>query len=141
MCENKDRDKTLSFVNSLYLKTKHMKTTILVILIGIISSFTFAQQDMTEYRLHIKKGDSLYNIKDYKNSAIEYQKAFDSNDGKGYADDRYNTACSFALAGNAEKAFYHLFYSAEHPKIKYSNYNHITTDPDLNSLHSDKQWE
>src|SRR5690606_19395504 len=30
---------------------------------------------------------------------------------------------------------------AKHPKTKYSNINHITTDANLHSLHSDKQWE
>ncbi len=118
-----------------------MRKIILIALIGIISNLVYGQKDMTEYNLHISKADSLYNSKDFKNSAIEYQKAFDSNDGKAYPNDRYNAACSYALSGNSEKAFFHLFYSAEHPNIKYSNYTHITTDSDLNSLHSDKQWE
>lgn len=118
-----------------------MKKTILIILIGIISNVAFGQKDMAEYSLHINKADSLYDVKDYKNSAKEYQKAFDSNDGKAYPNDRYNAACSYALSGDSEKAFYHLFYSVEHPNIKYSKLNHIINDPDLNSLHSDKQWE
>lgn len=118
-----------------------MKKIILIVLIGIISNLVYGQKDMTEYNLYVSRADSLYDAKNYKNSAEEYQKAFDSNDGKAYPNDRYNAACSYALAGNSEKAFYHLFYSAENSKIKYSNLNHITTDPDLNSLHSDKQWE
>ncbi len=119
-----------------------MKKIILIVLIGTITNLTYGQQkDMTEYSQHINNADSLYKAKDYANSAIEYQKAFDSNDGKAFPNDRYNAACSYALSGNSEKAFYHLFYSAEHPKIKYSNYSHITTDTDLNSLHSDKRWE
>lgn len=118
-----------------------MKKTILIILIGILSNVAFGQKDMTEYSLHVNKADSLYGVKDYKNSAKEYQKAFDSNNGKAYPNDRYNAACSYALSGDSEKAFYHLFYSAEHPNIKFSNLNHIINDSDLNSLHSDKQWE
>jgi hypothetical protein len=118
-----------------------MKKLILIILFGIISNYTFGQNNMAEYNLYVKKADSLYNAEDYKNSAFEYQKAFDSNNGKAYPNDRYNAACSFALAGNSERAFYHLFYLAEHPNIKYSNYNHLTTDPNLNSLHQDIQWE
>lgn len=118
-----------------------MKKLILLTLIGIISNFAFGQKDMTLYNSFVQKADSLYREKDFKNSAIEYQKAFDANDGKAYPGDRYNAACTFALAGDSEKAFYHLFYSAEHPNIKYSNYSHITTDSDLNSLHKDKQWE
>lgn len=82
----------------------------------------------------------MYFAKDYPKSAIQYQNAFDSNDGKAYSTDRYNAACTFALAGNAEKAFYHLMYSAEHPNIKYKNYDHITKDADLNSLHDTEEW-
>lgn len=118
-----------------------MKKNILIILIVIISNFAFGQKDMSQYNSFVKKADSLYNAKDYKNSAIEYQNAFDANDGKAFPNDRYNAACTFALVGDSVKAFYHLFYSAEHPRIKYSNYNHITTDSDLNSLHKDKQWD
>lgn len=119
-----------------------MKKIILTAVIGIlISNFAFSQKDMTKYKAFIKKADSLYTAKDYKNSAIEYQNAFDSNEGKAYPRDRYNAACTFALAKDSEKAFYHLIYSAEHPRIKYKNYNHITTDSDLNSLHKNEQWD
>lgn len=117
-----------------------MKKLILITLIGIISNLAYGQNDMSTYSDFIKKADSLYKVKDYKNSAIAYQNAFDANDGKAFYNDRYNAACTFALAGDSKRAFYHLIYSAEHPKIKYSNYNHITTDSDLNSLHDDEQW-
>ncbi|MFD2543731.1 DUF6624 domain-containing protein [Lacinutrix gracilariae] len=119
-----------------------MKRIILTAVIGLlVSNFAFGQKDMTKYKAFIKTADSLYNTKDYKKSAIAYQNAFDSNAGKAYPGDRYNAACTFALAGDSEKAFYHLIYSAEHPRIKYKNYNNITTDSDLNSLHKDEQWE
>ncbi len=118
-----------------------MKKFILVAILGILFiNFTNAQ-NMDKYVEFVKKADSLYNAKDYNSSAIEYQNAFDSNDGKAYPNDRYNAACTFALAGDSEKAFYHLLYSAEHPRIKYNNYNHITTDSDLNSLHKSEQWD
>ena len=118
-----------------------MKKIILATIFGILfTNFTNAQ-NMDKYIEFVKKADSLYKAKDYKSSAIEYQNAFDSNNGKAYPNDRYNAACTFALAGDSEKAFYYLLYSAEHPKIKYNNYNHITTDSDLNSLHKSEQWD
>ena len=98
-------------------------------------------QNMEIYIAHVKIADSLYDAKDYIHSADEYQKAIDSNEGKAMSNDRYNAACSFALAGNSEKAFYHLFYLAEHPKVKYRNLSHITTDTDLDSLHALEPWE
>ena len=118
-----------------------MKKIVLTMTIGLlIANFAIGQKDMTIYKEHIRKADSLYSVKAYIESADEYQKAFDSNDGKGYSNDRYNAACTFALAGDSEKAFFHLFYSAEHPKILYQNYNHMTTDSDLDSLHDDEEW-
>lgn len=118
-----------------------MRNLILIAIIGISANLVLGQRDMTEYKLFVSKADSFYQVKDYKNSAQEYQNAFDSNDGKAFPNDRYNAACSFALSGNVEKAFYHLFYSAVNPNIKYSNYHHITNDPDLNSLHHNVLWE
>ena len=118
-----------------------MKKIILATIFGILFTNLTNAQNMDKYIEFVKKADSLYKAKDYKSSAIEYQNAFDSNNGKAYPNDRYNAACTFALAGDSEKAFYHLLYSAEHPKIKYNNYNHITTDSDLNSLHKSEQWD
>lgn len=118
-----------------------MKKAILTIALGLlISNFAFGQ-NMDNYNLFVKKADSLYDVMDYKSSAIAYQNAFDSNDGKAYPIDRYNAACTFALAGDSAKAFYHLFYSANHPSIKYSDYSHVTTDPDLSSLYKSEQWD
>ena len=54
-------------------------------------------------------------------------------------DDRYNAACSWALAGNSDSAFFNLNRVAT--AGKYANYRHLTTDADLNSLHSDKRWQ
>jgi hypothetical protein len=90
------------------------------------------------YSENIKKAEALYYSKDFENSARTYSLAFALNDGKATQDDRYNAACSWALAGNADSAFYHLFRAAE--KNKYDNYSHITMDTDLNSLHNDKRW-
>lgn len=91
-----------------------------------------------EYLIFIKKADSLYRVKDYRNSASNYSSAFKANGWKGLASDRYNAACSWALTGNADSAFFQLDRIAR--KANYSNYGHITTDSDLDGLHSDKRW-
>ncbi len=52
--------------------------------------------------------------------------------------DRYNAACSWALANQPDSAFVQLFKIAE--KGNYTNYGHITTDTDLNTLHNDERW-
>ena len=53
--------------------------------------------------------------------------------------DRYNAACSWALANNADSAFSNLNYITN--SLSYSDYGHIKGDPDLKLLHNDKRWE
>jgi hypothetical protein len=106
-----------------------MKTTIL----------TFGQNIPQGYFDLVKKADSLYNAKDFKNSANKYSDAFKANGWKGLPNDRYNAACSWALAAVPDSSFFHLDRIAT--KANYANYGHITTDPDLNSLHNDNRWK
>jgi len=98
----------------------------------------FAQKNDHEYQSLINKAESLYDAKDYKASAMAYSDAFKLNGGNRTNNDGYNAACSWSLAGNADSAFYYL------NKISrdngYDNYEHITTDPDLNTLHENKRW-
>ena len=110
--------------------------------LSILSVFLFISawsQNSKGYTDNIKKAWDLYNQKEYLNSAKTYSLAFALNGGKGTQDDRYNAACSWALAGNADSAFHYLFDAAE--KNNYDNYEHITRDSDLDSIHSDPRWE
>jgi hypothetical protein len=91
-----------------------------------------------EYTLLVKRADSLYNAKDYPRSAQFYSKAFQSLGWKGMSNDRYNAACSWALANQPDSAFFQLNRIAT--KGGYKNYSHVSTDADLTSLHSDKRW-
>ncbi|HRD07693.1 MAG TPA: hypothetical protein PK037_09010 [Saprospiraceae bacterium] len=83
--------------------------------------------------------DSLYNAGDYLNSGKAYSKAFEANGWKGMSNDRYNAACAWALAGVADSAFFQLNRIAQ--RANYTNYGHITTDPDLKSLYNDTRWK
>jgi hypothetical protein len=104
----------------------------------ILINITVAQSLSPEYSQLVKKAEALYNAKDYKASAMIYADAFKANGWKATIDDRYNAACSWALSGNADSAFYHLERIAA--KMEYSDYQHITHDSDLNSLHNDSRW-
>ncbi len=117
-----------------------MKKALLTSIIGILVTNFIIGQNMQDYNAFVAKADSLYNVEEYSQSSLEFEKAFDASEGKAFPHDRYNAACSFALSGNSEKAFYHLIYLAEHKLVKYKDYNHITTDTDLNSLHNDERW-
>lgn len=115
-----------------------MRNILTFICCTIFSCGAFAQSRGTDYQSMLSKADSLYNVKDYKASAITYSAAFKLNGGNGTRNKKYNAACSWSLAGNADSAFYYL------DKVSrinhYDNYEHITTDPDLNTLHADKRW-
>jgi len=116
-----------------------MKQTTLIIAFFLLTNLTFGQNIPKEYFDLVKKADSLYNAKDFKNSANIYSEAFKANGWKGLPNDRYNAACSWALAAVPDSAFFQLDRIAT--KSNYTNYGHITTDPDLNSLHNDNRWK
>ncbi len=114
--------------------------TLLSIAIALLFCSLVYGQTPNKYGEFVKEAYSLYQAKDFKQSAEMYKKAFDELDGKAYPNDRYNAACSYALSGDQENSFYHLFYLAENPKILYKNLDHISADEDLASLHANQEW-
>ena len=100
-------------------------------------SITLNSQN-TQYRVLVNTADSLYRARDFSNSAMTYSEAFKANGWKGTSNDRYNAACSWALAGVPDSAFFQLDRIAT--KSNYTNLAHITNDADLHVLHSDKRW-
>ncbi|MEM9986936.1 MAG: DUF6624 domain-containing protein [Bacteroidota bacterium] len=117
-----------------------MKTTLtLAFLTLLLGSLSYAQ-NMEKYDEFIAQADSLFAAKAYQSSADKFKAAFDELDGKARPFDRYNAACAYALADDNENAFYHLFYLAEHPQVRYNDLSHIKQDPDLAGLHANKQW-
>jgi hypothetical protein len=113
-----------------------MKYTCVIFL--FTTTMIYCQQNMQVYNELIKKADSLYDAKNYLTSAKQYSDAFKINGWTGLSKDRYNAACSYALSGNIDSAFFHLYRIAT--KANYTNYGHITTDTDLTSLHNDQRW-
>lgn len=108
-----------------------------LLFIGLCSA-TFAQ-DVARYNALVKEAYTHYEQKHYRASAERYSAAFASFGWKGYANDRYNAACSWALAGVPDSAFFQFLRLAE--KMNYTNLAHITTDTDLDGLHADARWE
>ena len=108
---------------------------------GWISSinFSFGQSNEEKYSYFIKKADSLYKVKDYKSSAFAYSSAFKAYGWKGTGNDRYNAACSWALAGVPDSAFFNLMKLAA--VLKFSSYSRVTSDKDFESLYENKRWK
>jgi hypothetical protein len=96
-------------------------------------------QNREKYGELVKQAWSYYEAKDYSKSAETYELAFDELNRKAYPNDRYNAACSYALSEEVDSAFYHLFRLAE-SSSKYKNFNHISTDADLEILRKDARW-
>lgn len=109
-------------------------------LLGILLLGQRAQaQDQATYDQLVEQAWALYEAKDYSASANAYTKAFEALGWKGTANDRYNAACSHALAGVPDSAFAQLFRLAE--RMDYANLDHLTKDADLIGLHADPRWQ
>lgn len=114
-----------------------MKPYLFILL--LVSCLTKAQELPKTYLDLVRKADSLYTAKVYKSSAFTYSEAFKANGWKATANDRYNAACAWALAGYADSAFFNLERVAN--LMGYSNYDHVKSDKDLVSLYGNKRWE
>jgi outer membrane protein OmpA-like peptidoglycan-associated protein len=97
-----------------------------------------AQTISAKYASTIKKADAFYRTKNYKGSGLMYSQAFKSNGWKAYEKDRFNAACSWALAGIPDSSFYQLDYIA---KNGFADIEQAKNEHDLNSLHRDKRWK
>ena len=109
------------------------------ILLTFLSISLFAQKKFLpspEYKKQAQKAYSLYKNKKYLQSGLSYDTLLSNR--KRLRGDEYNAACSWALAGNADKAFNYLTLAVF--KDKWDNLSHISTDKDLDTLHSDKRW-
>lgn len=116
-----------------------MKKTILLLIFLITATSLLAQRKSQSFDSYIRKADSLYRAGDFKNSAFAFSEAFKVPDANITKNQRYNAACSYALANNPDSAFLQLNQLATH--MNYTNYGHITTDPDLKSLYADNRWK
>lgn len=95
-------------------------------------------QDQLRYDALIREAYALYEQRQFEASAARYSAAFEVLGWKGYPADRYNAACSWALAGATDSAYFCLMRLVT--KQDYSNLEQITADPDLVSLHRDPRW-
>jgi len=116
-----------------------MKRTSVIAFTLIIFSImvSVAQKTNPEYSNLIRDGWKLCLEKDFVGSAKLYEEAFKLNNNVPLSD-RYNASCIYALSGNKDSAFRHLFITAN--DLKWDDYNHLINDSDLNTLHSDKRW-
>ena len=113
-----------------------MKNFILLLSCFLNTQFSIGQSADALY----KKGDSLYRVKDFKNSAITYAAGIKMQ-GKDAEIDRYWTAAkSLSLANIPDSAFYLLGIVSESDKISQGDAKIIENDKDFTALRTDKRW-
>ena len=119
-----------------------MKKKSLLFLFILFFNLSFGQSKFKPTENYIRqssKAFGLYNEKDYIQSGKIYDTLFKIFKGKGLRIDKYNAACTWALAGNIDQAFYYLNQSLL--TNEWVNLSNVDSDSDLSSLHTDKRWQ
>lgn len=114
-----------------------MKITLTAFFI-IFSISTFAQTT-EKYQKLTQQAHEFYKSKNYLASAQKYNEALALTGGKSFFTDRYDAACSWALANVPDSAFPHLVKLIEDNEIK--NFSYFKDDSNLKSLQKDKRWQ
>lgn len=104
----------------------------------LLISYTSFAQKAANYQQLINEAWTLYGSKAFLKSAQIYSKALVGMNDRGLMSDRFNAACSWALAKNPDSAFVQLFKIAE--KGNFKDLMSVSTTADLKSLHMDKRW-
>ena len=82
------------------------RTTVFLVL--VLAPMLAQAQLNAAYTDAVRKAMEYYDAKEYLKSGQSFSVAFAALGGKAIATDRYNAACSWAMAGNKDSAFFHL---------------------------------
>ena len=92
-----------------------------------------------KYFYFISHARSFREGKDFRASALAYDSAFQTMGGHGRSQDFYDAACSRALAGDVDSAFFYLEKAAR--EGKWARPEETARDKDLAGLVTDKRWQ
>ncbi len=109
-----------------------MRNLLILILFFFAAGDQLISQDALKY---MKAGDSLYYLKEYDKSIVQYEEALKLDAMNTTT--LYNAACVYSLLNNPDSAFAKLEAVAS---LGYDNLKWMTSDTDLDSLKSDKRW-
>ena len=115
-----------------------MKSLSLIFLFFSFGQSLYSQILPEDYLSNIKLAEERYKEGKFLESANAYSGAFQSNGWKGLQMDRYNAACSWSLAGNADSAFYQLNRIVS--LMNYIDFDQIVNDKDFIPLYDDARW-
>lgn len=114
----------------------NLKTTFLSF--GLLTTSLLSHSQTLDYRTNIGQAMALYKQKSFLKSGQMFNANFREHPQKVTPSDKYNAACTWALANQPDSAFAHLLAISENGD--YTRLSHIQIDQDLTSLHSDKRW-
>ena len=114
-----------------------------IVVLGLILSCItqlFGKSDkISDYKELVAKAETLYNSKQYLESARAYSAAFESAGWKALINDRYNSARSWAMADVQDSAFSNLQKLVD--KVYFDDYEKIVKDEGFKSIHHDSRWK
>ncbi len=87
-----------------------------------------------------KKGDSLYKLKDYKNSAMAYSAGIKMQGKETDVSNIWRASSRWTLANVADSAFYFLNLLSKSSAVSQGDANGMEADKDFNSIRTDKRW-
>lgn len=87
-----------------------------------------------------KKGDSLYKVKDFRNSAIAYSIAIKMQGKEADVSNIWRASSRWARANEPDSVFYFLNLLTKSLVVSQGDANGIETDKDFNSVRTDNRW-
>lgn len=87
-----------------------------------------------------KKGDSLYKVKDFKNSAMAYSAGIKIQGKETDESNYWRAASRWAIANVPDSTFYFLSLLSRSSNISQGDVNGIEADKDFNSVKLDNRW-
>ena len=87
-----------------------------------------------------KKGDSLYKVKDFKNSALAYSAGIKIQGKQTDESNYWRAASRWAMANVPDSSFYFLNFLYKSSNISQGDVNGIEADKDFKSVKLDNRW-
>ena len=113
-----------------------MRNIFFILCFVVVADSSFGQSAEALY----KKGDSLYNIKDFKHSAIVYSSAIKMQGKEADVSNIWRASSRWARANEPDSAFYFLNLLTKSITVSQGDANGIEADIDFKSVRTDNRW-
>ncbi|MDZ4793945.1 MAG: prolyl oligopeptidase family serine peptidase [Bacteroidota bacterium] len=114
-----------------------MKNSFLFIFFSFLTHLALAQSAEALY----KTGDSLYKVKDYKNSATTYSAAIKMQGKTADLSNCRRAASRWSMANVPDSAFYFLTIMSTSSLVSQGDVSGMNSDKDFAAIKNDKRWK